>query len=152
MRTYRDGTRGWGLALLALVVCVASPLVAQQRRYLVELGAAGTFQSFDALDSLKSAPGFLLRGGIWLPLNFSVEGEATFATPKAKTDDVGTSYRAFFLSLLYNIPVGRSNWFYLKAGGGTNSYAGNRYDECPPIGGDTPSANTACDRIRPSRS
>ena len=33
--------------------------------------------------------------------------------------------------MLYNIPVGRSNWFYLKAGGGSNSYAGNRYDKCP---------------------
>jgi outer membrane protein OmpA-like peptidoglycan-associated protein len=146
MRTYRDGTGGRGLALLALVVCVASPLVAQERRYLVELGAAGTYQSFDSLAGLKSAPGWLLRGGVWLPLNFSVEGEYTSATPKAKADDVGTSYHALFLSLLYNIPVGRSNWFYLKAGGGSNSYAGNRYDECPPPGGPTPGANTACGR------
>src|SRR5262245_61997346 len=146
MRTYRDGTGGRGLALLALVVCVASPLVAQERRYLAEIGAAGVYQSFDGLAGLKSAPGFLLRGGLWLPLNFSVEGEAAFATPKAKADDIGTSYRALFLSLLYNIPVGRSNWFYLKGGGGSNSYAGNRYDECPPPGGDTPIANTACGR------
>ena len=94
------------------------------------------YQSFDGLAQLKSAPGFLLRGGIWLPLNFSVEAEATFATPKAKARRHGTSYRALFLSLLYNIPVGRSNWFYLKAGGGSNSYAGNRYDECPTTGGD----------------
>ena len=146
MRTYRDGTGGRELALLALVVCVASPLVAQERRYLAEIGAAGTYQSFDGLAQLKSAPGFLLRGGIWLPLNFSVEAEATFATPKAKADDIGTSYRALFLSLLYNIPVGRSNWLYLKAGGGSNSYAGNRYDECPPPGGDVSGANTACGR------
>jgi outer membrane protein OmpA-like peptidoglycan-associated protein len=144
MRTYRDGTGGRGRVLLALVACVASPLVAQQRHYLAELGAAGSYQSFDSLALLKSAPGFLLRGGLWLPMNFSVEAEATFATPKAKADDIGTSYRALFLSLLYNIPVGRSNWFYLKAGGGSNSYAGNRYDKCPERGGLEPVANTAC--------
>src|SRR3954469_8610176 len=41
MRTYRDGAGGRGLALLALAGCVASPLISQERRYLVELGAAG---------------------------------------------------------------------------------------------------------------
>jgi outer membrane protein OmpA-like peptidoglycan-associated protein len=143
MRTYRDGTGGWWLTLLALVVCVASPLVAQERHYLAEIGAAGTYQSFDGLAKLKSAPGFLLRGGLWLPLNFSVEAEATLGKPKAEVDDIGTDYKALFLSLLYNIPVGRRNWFYLKAGGGSNSYGGNRYgSDCP--GGNDPTAPTAC--------
>ena len=48
--------------LLALVVCVASPLAAQQRHYLAEIGAAGSYQSFDSLAQLKGAPGVLLRG------------------------------------------------------------------------------------------
>ncbi len=143
MRTYRGGTGGRGLALLALVVCVASPLVAQERRYLAEIGAAGVFQSFDSDAKLKSAPGFLLRGGVWLPLNFSVEVEADFAKPKGETDDIGTDYRNYALSLLYNIPVGRSNWFYLKAGGGSSKYGGNRYgSDCP--GQNDPTAPTAC--------
>ena len=86
MRTYRDGTGGRELALLALVVCVASPLVAQERRYLAEIGAAGTYQSFDGLARLKSAPGFLLRGGVWLPLNFSVEAEAMSIQKAARSN------------------------------------------------------------------
>ena len=138
MRTYREGTCGRELALLAMVVCVASPLVAQERRYLGELGAAAVYQSFDGSAKLKSAPGFLLRGGLWLPINFSVEGEAAFAKPKAEADAAGTDYKAFTLSLLYNIPVGRTNWFYLKAGGGSNKYG----SDCP--GDQEPTAPTAC--------
>ena len=138
MRTYRVGTCGRELALLALVVCVASPLVAQERRYLGEIGAAAVYQSFDGSAKLKSAPGFLLRGGLWLPINFSVEGEAAFAKPKAESADVGTDYKAFTLSLLYNIPVGRTNWFYLKAGGGSNKYG----SDCPSD--QEPTAPTAC--------
>src|SRR4026208_1895653 len=117
MRTYRVGTCGRELALLALAGCGASPLAAQEPRYLGELGAAAVYQSFDGSAKLKSAPGFLLRGGLWLPINFAAEGEAASAKPKAEADAAGTDYKSFTLSLLYNIPVGRTNWFYLKAGG-----------------------------------
>ena len=54
MRTYPHPFRGWagGLRLLAglalLVVCAARAAAAQQRKYLVELSAAGAYQSFDA--------------------------------------------------------------------------------------------------------
>jgi hypothetical protein len=73
------------------------------------------YQSFDGSAKLKSAPGFLLRGGLWLPINFSVEGEAAFAKPKAEADDVGTDYKAFTLSLLYNIH-GRPHQLVLPQG------------------------------------
>src|SRR3954466_10740615 len=127
MRTYRDGTGGRGLALLALAVCVASPLIAQERRYLVELGAAGAFQSFASDAQLSSGVGGLVRGGVWLPLNFSVEGEAAFTNPKAKTTDEGVKVTSLTLAALYNIPIGNRNWFYLKAGGGAVKYGG----DCP---------------------
>ena len=141
MRTYRDGTGGRGLALLALVVCVASPLVAQERRYLVELGAAGAYQSFDSDAKLKSAPGFLLRGGIWLPVNFSAELEATLAKPKSEATDAGTDFKNYSASLLYNIPVGRSNWFYLKTGFGSLRFG----SDCPdPADTTVTTPPTAC--------
>jgi outer membrane protein OmpA-like peptidoglycan-associated protein len=130
MRTYRDGTGGRGLALLALVVCVASPLVAQQRRYLVELGAAGTYQSFDSDADLSGGIGGLGRIGLWLPLNFSVEAEGAFSSPSAKATDEGVDVRTLDLALLYNIPVGNTNWFYLKAGGGTTRY-NSSLEDCP---------------------
>jgi outer membrane protein OmpA-like peptidoglycan-associated protein len=129
MRTYRDGTGGRGLALLALAVCVASPLVAQQRRYLVELGAGGAFQSFASDAQLTSGIGGLVRAGVWLPLNFSIEGEGTFTSPNAKTTDEGVNVTSLTLAALYNIPIGNTNWFYLKAGGGTIKY-GKSFDEC----------------------
>src|SRR5262245_20276013 len=129
MRTYREGIGGRGLALLALVVCAVAPLAAQQRRYLVELGAAGAFQSFASDAQLSSGVGGLVRAGLWLPLNFSVEGEGTFSNPNAKSTDEGVNVRSLTLSLLYNIPVGHANWFYLKAGGGSTKY-GQSFDEC----------------------
>jgi outer membrane protein OmpA-like peptidoglycan-associated protein len=110
------------LALLALAVCAVSSLRAQERRYLAELGAAAAYQSFDGLADLKSAAGGLFRAGVWLPLNFSVEGEAEFASPKDEGSDEGVSFKYFGASLLYNIPVGRNNWLHLKVGGGSNKF------------------------------
>jgi hypothetical protein len=53
MRTYLHPFRGRAggvelLAGLALVVVCARAGAAQQRKYLVELGAAGAYQSFDS--------------------------------------------------------------------------------------------------------
>jgi hypothetical protein len=71
MRTYRHptGSRAFACALLATLVCAVSPLAAQERRYLAEVGAAGVYQSFDGAAELKGAIGGLGRLGIWLPLN-----------------------------------------------------------------------------------
>ncbi len=62
MRTYPHPARGWAgglrlLASLALLVACARPGAAQQRKYLVELGAAGAYQSFDTRLGLDGAPG-----------------------------------------------------------------------------------------------
>src|SRR5919112_1104353 len=124
MRTYRDGPGGRGLmlALLALAVCVVSSAKAQERRYLVEAGAAAAYQSFAGPANLKSAAGGLFRAGVWLPLNFSLEGEAEFASPKDEGSDDGISFKYFGASLLYNVPVGKDNWVHLKIGGGSNKY------------------------------
>jgi outer membrane protein OmpA-like peptidoglycan-associated protein len=124
MRTYREGPGGRGLmlALLTLAVCAVSPLRAQERRYLAELGAAAAYQSFAGLANLKSAAGGLFRAGVWLPLNFSVEGEAEFASPKDEGSGDGISFKYYGASLLYNLPVGRNNWFHLKVGGGSNRF------------------------------
>jgi outer membrane protein OmpA-like peptidoglycan-associated protein len=132
MRTYRYPARGpaQGLRLLAglaLLVACAHPGAAQQRKYLVELGAAGAYQSFDNATDLGGAPGGLARIGVWLPLNFSVELEGGFASPKTQTGDEGVSVKTFAGSALYNIMVGRSSSFYLKAGLGSTKYGSS----CP---------------------
>jgi len=132
MRTYRypAGGRAQGLrclAGLALLVACAHPGAAQQRRYLVELGAAGAYQSFDNATDLGGAPGGLARLGVWLPLNFSIELEGGFASPKTQSADEGVSVKTFAGSALYNIMVGRSSSFYLKAGLGSTKYGSS----CP---------------------
>src|SRR4051812_5992375 len=124
MRTYPQPPRGWaeGLRLLAslalLAVCARSG-AAQQRKYLVELGVAGVYQSFDTATGLKGAPGGLARLGVWLPLNFSVEVEGSFTKPKTKIRDEGVSVKTFAVSALYNILFGARNSAYLRIGGGT---------------------------------
>jgi hypothetical protein len=69
-----------------LAAC-ARPGAAQQRKYLVELGAAGAYQSFDAVTDLGGAAGGVGRVGVWLPLNFSLEVEGGITSPKTKTAD-----------------------------------------------------------------
>ena len=134
MRTYPHLARGWAgglrpLASLALLVACAHPGAAQQRKYLVELGAAGAYQSFDAATDLGGAAGGVGRLGVWLPLNFSVEVEGGFASPKTKAGDEGVSVKTFGASALYNILIGNQSSFYLKAGAGTTKYGSS----CPPI-------------------
>lgn len=140
MRTYQHPARGrtGGLALLGslvLLVSYALPAEAQQRRYLVELGAAGIYQSFDDATQLGGGTGGIARLGLWLPANFSLEAEGSVIS--SKTDNVaetGVSVKTFSVSGLYNIPLGASSSFYLKAGGGSTKY-----------GGDCPTVSTALD-------
>jgi outer membrane protein OmpA-like peptidoglycan-associated protein len=127
MRTYQHPARGWAgqvgaLAGLALVVACAQTGAAQGRKYLVELGAAAAYQSFDSLALLKSAPGGIGRVGLWLPLNFSIELQGDFASPKSETRDEGVGVKTFTGSVLYNVPIGLNNSVYLKAGAGTTKY------------------------------
>lgn len=135
MRTYPHPFGGWagGLPLLAglalLVLGTHSSAAQQPRKYLVELGAAGAYQSFDNATDLGSAAGGVGRIGVWLPLNFSVEVEGGFTSPKTQTTSTGVSVKTFGASALYNILIGSNNSFYLKAGAGSTKYGGS----CPAV-------------------
>ena len=117
------------LAALALPFATGSIAVAQQRKHLIEAGVAGSANSFDNATDLGSAPGGLLRLGVWLPYNFSVEGEAAFASPKAEAADVSVKVRTVGVSALYNVPVGELSSAYLKLGVGSTTYGG----DCPTV-------------------
>ena len=132
MLTYHRPAGGlaWVLPLLGTVFTALSqvaPLAAQERRNLFELGGAGGYQSFDQAAGLKGAAGFLLRAGVWLPLNFSVEAEGLISNPQDETAADGASVRSFSASALYNLLFGRSSSGYLKLGFGRTGYG-----ECPP--------------------
>jgi outer membrane protein OmpA-like peptidoglycan-associated protein len=127
MMTYQCPARGLarGLRLLGALVLSLTCLraaEAQERKYLIEAGAAGAYHSFGDSTDLKSAVGGLVRLGVWLPLNVSVEGEANFASPKSKTRDEGVSVKEFSISALYNVLLGSRSWAYGKLGVGTTRY------------------------------
>ncbi len=130
MLTYQSVSRPLTRAL-AFLACLALGLPqsgqAQERRYRFELGAAGAYQSFDDATNLGGGAGGLGRFGIWLPANFSAELDGSFASPKTKETDVGVSVKTFSVSALYNILVGSTSSFYLKAGLGSTKYGG----DCP---------------------
>lgn len=134
MRTYPRSARCRTPAGLVLLLLCAMPLAAQQRTYLVELGAAAGYQSYDNATDLGGTIGGGGRLGVWLPANFSIELAGTFAKPKTSATllrpAVGVNVRSFSASVLYNILIGTKNSFYLKAGGGSTKYGSN----CP----DTP--------------
>lgn len=143
MRTYPHPVGGWAgglrlLAGLALLVAGARPGAAQQRKYLVELGAAGTYQSFDNELGLGGAAGGIGRVGVWLPLHLSLEAEGMLASPKADVGDTSVSVRNVAISALYNFLVGSSSSVFLKAGVGSTKYGSN----CPPSS--TVGGNLAC--------
>jgi outer membrane protein OmpA-like peptidoglycan-associated protein len=110
------------LAGLALVVACVQTGAAQGRKYLVELGAAAAYQSFDSLALLDNSAGGIGRVGLWLPLNFSIEVQGDFASSKSQTRDESVGVKTFVASALYNVPVGLNNSLYLKAGAGTTKY------------------------------
>ena len=127
MRTYRHHSRGLAgelrlLCALALLLWTGSGLEAQQRRFLVELGAGAVYQSFSEVTDLGSAFGGVGRIGIWLPLHFSIEGEAAIAPTNTQLVDSSVSVRSLYASLLYNIPVGPRSWAHLRVGGGSTKY------------------------------
>ena len=131
MRTYRRRshplTRGLRLlCVLALLTSLVSTVEAQERRYLLELGAGGLYQTFGEITRLDNAFGGVGRVGLWLPYNFSVEVEGAFASSQAldaRADTVvemGT--RTITGSVLYNILLGKSAWAHLRVGGGSTKY------------------------------
>ena len=110
----------------------ATPLLAQQRRYLVEVGGGAAYTSFDSETNLDAGMGGIARVGVWLPYRLSLEGEVGYASPSST---VGPGWRVTTLSaaLLGNYPLGMRNSFYGKVGYGTSSYDSNL---CPvtPLG------------------
>src|SRR5262249_62399296 len=80
-----------------------------QRRYLVELGAAGSVMSFSDSTDLGTGPGGLLRLGLWLPIRLSLELEGSLLKPKTKTASVGVDVKSITGSVLYNFMAGRNN-------------------------------------------
>lgn len=127
MRTYRHHSRGLArglrlLCALALLTSIGSPLAAQQRRFLVELGAGALYQSFDEVTDLGSAFGGVGRIGAWLPYHFSIEGEVAIAPANTQAADIGVSVRSLSASLLYNISIGQKSWAHLRVGGGSTKY------------------------------
>src|SRR5687767_12887786 len=92
MPTYRSPARGLARVLLLLGALVYTlPCIpttqAQERRYLFEAGAAGAYQGYGNTADLSGAPGGLVRIGVWLPLNLSVEAEGSIASPTAQAED-----------------------------------------------------------------
>ncbi len=127
MRTYRHDSRSPHrglrfLVALALVLGTGTAVQAQERRYLVELGAAGVYQSFDEQVQLSSSLGVAGRVGIWLPRNFSAEAEAAVAPTNTDPGDVGVSVKTLSASLLYNILIGKDSWAHLRVGMGRANY------------------------------
>jgi outer membrane protein OmpA-like peptidoglycan-associated protein len=137
MLTYRFPAGGLArvLRLLGAVVLTASSLStaeAQDRRYLIEVGAAPAYLAFgdSATTDLKGAIGALGRIGIWLPYNFSLEAEGWLGTPKTKSTDEGLKIRSGYGSVLYNLPLGSRSWGYGKLGYGNTRYQAGH--ECLP--------------------
>jgi len=136
MRTYRHQSRGVArglrlLCALALLPSLGSDLAAQERRFLVELGAGALYQSFDADTKLNSTMGGVGRLGVWLPYNFSVEAEASLGGPDSERPDSSLRFRTVIASVLYNVPLGGNSWFHLKAGGGSSRFKAP--DPCRPV-------------------
>ncbi len=116
-----------GFARLALLLVLTTPLQAQRREYLLELGAAAAVTSFAAVTDLDPGFGGAVRLGYWLPLNLGVELEGLTSAPKTPAG-TSTSVRSGTASLLYDIRVGESSSLFLKGGVGTT-----KYDDCPAV-------------------
>lgn len=127
MRTYRYPARGVARALrlsglLAWTLSCLSIAEAQERRNLLEVGAAGAYQSFGRVTGLDGAGGGVFRLGVWLPMNFSVEAEGSLSSPNTVGVKTGSA------SALYNVLLGSGNWGYAKAGIGGTQYGGTGSD------------------------
>ena len=103
---------------------------AQQRKYLVELGAAGAYQSFDSATDLEGAAG-RDRAGWGSGSRSTSRSRSQGPSPRRSTHRPArtrvVNANTFRASVLYNFLIGASNSFYLKAGAGTTKYG----SDCP---------------------
>lgn len=129
MRTYRLSPRraAWVICGVCLGLLAARPAAAQ-RKYLVELGVAPLYTSYDALTDLGGSIGGLARLGVWLPARFEIEAEGSYAKPKTKTASIGVGVSTISGSVLYNIPLGRTSFAHARVGIGSTSYG-----TCPAV-------------------
>ena len=116
------------LALVALLLSLATPIHAQRREYRLELGAAAAVTSFASVTDLDPGFGGALRIGYWLPLNLGIEVEGLTASAKTAAGST-TDVLSGTASLLYNIRLGESSSLFLKTGLGTTKYG----DSCPTV-------------------
>jgi outer membrane protein OmpA-like peptidoglycan-associated protein len=110
------------LGALVYALGTAQTASAQERRYLFEVGAAGGYQGFGDSTGLGGAAGAVGRIGVWLPLNFGLEGEYSTASPKAKGPGLSVGVKTISISALYNLPLGTRSWVYGKLGVGKTRY------------------------------
>jgi outer membrane protein OmpA-like peptidoglycan-associated protein len=95
---------------------------AQQRRYLVELGAAGALTALDDTTGYGTGYGGTARIGVWLPLRFSLEAEYSYIRTKTDVSDSSVGVSSIGGFLLYNLPLGTRSFAHLKAGLGSIDY------------------------------
>lgn len=119
------------LAVALLVIAGTSRAEAQDRRYLIELGAAGGYTSFGDATLLKGSGGGLARLAFWTPFRVSLEAEAGMFSPSARSG-ADWSARSFSGSLLYNVGIGSSSSVFLRAGYAAMSYDSDLCTGIPP--------------------
>jgi len=110
------------LVPLALLLLAPSAASAQQRRYLVELGAAAALTALDDTTGYGTGYGGTARIGVWLPLRFSLEAEYSYIRTKTDVSDSSVGVSSIGGFLLYNIPLGTRSFAHLKAGLGSIDY------------------------------
>lgn len=115
------------LALVALLLPLATPIHAQRREYRLELGAAAAVTSFASVTDLDPGFGGALRVGFWLPLNLGIEVEGLTSSAKTTAGST-TDVLSGTASVLYNIRLGESSSLFLKTGLGTT-----KYGDCPAV-------------------
>ncbi len=119
------------VSVAVLLVAGTSNADAQDRRYLIELGAAGGYTSFGDATLLEGSAGGLARAGFWTPFNVSVEAEVGLFSPTARSG-AGWSARSIGGSLLYNVGIGSSSTVFLRAGYASMSYDSDLCTGTPP--------------------
>lgn len=120
-------------ALVLGAALAALPLAAQQRRYLIEVGAGAALTAFDDATNLQTGTGGVARVAVWLPLRLSLEGEVGFSSPKSSVaTDRSWSVRTFSASLLGNLPVGSASSAFIRGGVGVTSYDDDSCVGTPP--------------------
>jgi hypothetical protein len=116
----------WTLALA--LSTLATPLAAQ-RLYKLEVGAGGGYFGYASKLQLKAGVGGTVRAGYWFHTPFSVEAQATFASPTTNTSLKKTvKASTTSLTVLDNFRLGPNNTLFAKLG-----YGRMNFGSCPSV-------------------